>query len=166
MKTRLIKSSCLLLCLVMLISGCSMYTSNTSFSKNAVEITPDNFLDYFDVSASFDNLSSRSVPFAPALTFFDATCTMHLKCTPKSNFEIDSVTADINFETDTMYWIEDKNDKNDEFDYTIKETLYINNNSTGSIDKVLTYDGDFSRPEIPTKILLVEVTSASGTIYI
>lgn len=163
MKIRLIKSSCLLLCLIMLISGCSVYTGNTSFSKNAIEITPDNFLDYFDISASFDNLSSTSVPFAPALTFFNATCTMHLKCTPKSNFEIDSVTADINFKTDTLHWNEDKNDEDD---YTIKETLYINNNSTGSIDKVLTYDGEFSKPKLPTNIILVEVTSASGTIYI
>ncbi|MFR2096253.1 hypothetical protein [Eubacterium sp.] len=111
MKIRLIKSSCLLLCLIMLISGCSVYTGNTSFSKNAIEITPDNFLDYFDISASFDNLSSTSVPFAPALTFFNATCTMHLKCTPKSNFEIDSVTADINFKTDTLHWNEDKTTK-------------------------------------------------------
>lgn len=162
MKIRLIKSSCLLLCLIMLISGCSVYTGNTSFSKNAIEITPDNFLDYFDISASFDNLSSTSVPFAPALTFFNATCTMHLKCTPKSNFEIDSVTADINFKTDTILWTDDKNNKNER----IKETLYINNNSTGSVDKVLTYRGGVVQAKIPTEIILVEVTSASGTIYI
>lgn len=163
MKTRLIKSSCLLLCLVMLISGCSMYTGNTSFSKNAVEITPDNFLDYFDVFASFDNFSSSSASMTQGINIYGATCTMHLKCTPKSNFEIDSVTADINFQTDTILWSDDKNNKNE---HIIKETLYINNNSTGSVDKVLTYSGGVVQAKIPTEIILVKVTSASGTIYI
>lgn len=161
MKTRIIKNACLLLCLVMLISGCSMYNGNSLFSKKAVEITAENFLEYFDLSASFENFSTNKT-FMEGIPFYNATCTMHLKCTPKSNFEIESVTADVNFEANKILWRDSKNKK----DYKIKETLYINKNSTGDIDKVLTNHGGVVMPELPTGIMSVEVTEATGTIYI
>lgn len=150
MKKRVICSLCIIVTVILIFSGCAI----NSPKKTPVTITADNFTEYFNISASFDNLSTTSRT-SFGMTQYSGSCNAILKCTAKSNFDIDS--AEVSFTYEIFDWITD----------THKATIYINNNSSGeTTQRISTKVPSFFELQLPSNISGINITSASGTIYV
>lgn len=153
MKRGFLNIFCIMCSVIMIFSGCTIIEDVPE--KTPISITADNFMEYFDITASFDNLN---MDYYNALGFsvYSASCNANLRCIPKSSFEIESVSVSFTYEvlSGGILWDTDE------------VIMYINNNSNGETIQSISTDGNIVNVELPTGIFAVNVSFASGTIYV